>query len=46
MAETGAVVGNALAVVLSWTTWHSIPWAILHGFFSWGYVVYYAIKYI
>lgn len=41
----GAVVGIALAIVLSYTKWHSIGWAIFHGFLNWGYVIYYAIKY-
>jgi len=37
--------GSALAMIISYTNWHSIPWAILHGICSWGYVLYYAIKY-
>lgn len=39
-------IGMALAVCMSWTAWHSIWWAILHGFLNWFYVIYYAIKYI
>lgn len=35
--------GSALAIAISYTSWQSIPWAILHGIFSWGYVLYYAI---
>lgn len=38
-------VGAALAVVLSYLKWQSIPWAILHGGLHWFYVIYYAIKY-
>lgn len=41
--NSGIGLGSIIAVVLSWTTWHSILWAILHGFFSWGYVVYWVI---
>jgi len=44
--DTGAAVGIALAVVISYTKWHSIGWAILHGFLNWGYVIYYVIKYL
>ena len=39
-------VGTALAVVLSWTTWKSLWWAIIHGFLGWIYVIYYAIEYM
>ena len=42
----GIGVGTVLAIVLSWTANHSILWAIIHGFLSWIYVIYYAlIKY-
>lgn len=40
---TGITFGMVLAVVLSWTTNHSIAWAILHGFCSWFYVIYWAL---
>ena len=40
-----AAVGIALAVMLSYTKWHSIGWAIFHGFCNWAYVIYYVIKY-
>jgi hypothetical protein len=39
----GISFGSALAIAISWSTHHSILWAILHGFFSWFYVIYYAI---
>ncbi len=42
---TGISLGSALAIVISYTQWHSVGWAILHGLFSWGYVIYYLIKY-
>jgi len=41
----GITLGTCLATVISYTNWESIPWAILHGIFSWGYVIYFAIKY-
>ena len=43
--DSGVAVGIAMAVVISYTKWHSIAWAIFHGFLNWGYVIYYAIKY-
>ena len=38
-------LGIALAAVISYTNWHSIPWAMLHGFLNLIYVIYYAIRY-
>lgn len=43
--KVGITFGSALAMVISYAHWHSIGWAILHGLFSWGYVIYYLIKY-
>jgi hypothetical protein len=42
----GITFGSCLAIVVSYSAWHSIPWAILHGILSWGYVIYYAIRYL
>ena len=39
----GVALGTAIAVTCSWTRNRSILWAILHGCFSWIYVVYFAI---
>jgi hypothetical protein len=44
-ARAGVTMGTALAITISWSANHSILWAILHGFLSWLYVVYYAIRY-
>lgn len=33
-------LGTALATVLSYEANHSIGWAIVHGLFSWFYVIY------
>jgi hypothetical protein len=38
----GISFGSALAIAISFTTNHSILWAILHGIFSWLYVIYFA----
>lgn len=43
--KTGISFGSALAMVISYMTWKSIGWAILHGILSWVYVVYYIFKY-
>jgi hypothetical protein len=39
----GISFGTALAIAISWSVNQSILWAILHGFFGWLYVIYYAI---
>ena len=44
-ARAGVTMGSALAITISWSANKSILWAILHGFLSWLYVIYYAIKY-
>ena len=38
----GLSMGTALAMIISWSLHHSILWAIIHGIFSWLYVIYYA----
>jgi len=42
-AKFGASFGTALAIAISYTTNHSILWAIVHGIFSWLYVIYIAL---
>jgi hypothetical protein len=43
VVKTGASFGSALAIAISWNLHHSILWAIVHGIFSWFYVIYYAL---
>ncbi|HET7186624.1 MAG TPA: hypothetical protein VFI52_00655 [Gemmatimonadaceae bacterium] len=43
MAKAGVSFGSALAITISWSQHHSILWAILHGIFSWFYVIWYAL---
>jgi len=43
--KAGISFGSCLAMVISYTAWKSIFWAILHGLFSWVYVVYYILVY-
>ena len=43
--KAGISFGSCLAIVISYTAWHSIPWAIFHGLLSWAYVIYYLIRY-
>jgi len=41
--RVGISFGSALAIAISWSIHHSILWAIIQGFFSWLYVIYFAI---
>ncbi len=43
VAKHGVTFGSALAIAISWSQHESIIWAIIHGFLSWLYVIYYAL---
>lgn len=43
--KSGLSFGAGLSMVISYTAWKSIPWAIFHGILSWIYVIYYWVKY-
>lgn len=43
--KSGISFGTALAMVISYTTWKSVGWAIVHGLMSWVYVIYFVLKY-
>ena len=35
--------GSALAIAISYANNHSVIWAIIHGLFSWLYVIYFVL---
>ena len=43
--KTGVSFGSALAMAISFSTWHSVGWAIVHGVLGWIYVIYYVLQY-
>lgn len=43
IVRNGIGFGTALAIAISWSVNKSILWAIIHGIFSWLYVIYYAL---
>lgn len=43
--KKGISYGTCLSMVISYTAYQSIGWAIIHGCLSWLYVIYYFIKY-
>ena len=42
--SSGIGFGAALAITISWSLHKSILWAIIHGCFSWFYVIYYMLN--
>ena len=42
-AKYGVSFGSALAIAISYTTHHSILWAIIDGILGWLYVIYFAL---
>ena len=42
-AALGYAMGMSLAMILSWSRNASILWCLLHGLFSWVYVIYFAV---
>ena len=43
VAKAGIGFGSALAIAISWSEHHSILLAIVHGFLSWLYVIWFAL---
>ena len=43
--RSGITFGACLAMVISYTKWQSVLWAIIHGFLSWIYVIYHVVVY-
>lgn len=43
--KSGISFGTCLAMIISYTAWKSIFWAIIHGSLGWIYVIYYIFKY-
>lgn len=43
--SSGISFGCCLAMAVSYVTWKSIGWAILHGCFGWFYIIYFILKY-
>ena len=41
----GITFGTCLAMVISYTSWNSVGWAIFHGLLSWLYVIYFVVTY-
>ncbi|WP_187289358.1 hypothetical protein [Treponema pedis] len=44
-AKEGITFGSCLAMIISYTAWKSVLWAIIHGLLSWAYVIYYIVVY-
>lgn len=42
----GFPIGGLIAAFLSWKTWASVGWAVIHFLFGWWYVIYWLIRYL
>ena len=45
IVKKGMSFGACLAMIISYTHWQSIGWAIFHGLLSWVYVIYFMLRY-
>lgn len=43
VVKSGVGFGSALAMVISYSAYKSVLWAIVHGIFGWFYVGYYLL---
>lgn len=43
--EKGVSFGSVLAIAISYVTWRSVFWAIVHGVLGWVYVIYFLFRY-
>ena len=43
VVKSGIGFGSVLAMVISYTAYKSVLWAIIHGIFSWLYVAYFLL---
>lgn len=41
IGASGLSFGSAMAMVISWSLYHSVWWCFWHGVFGWFYVIYY-----
>lgn len=45
VVRSGITFGTALAMAISFNVNQSVFWAILHGLFSWLYVLYFVVRF-
>jgi len=43
VVSSGVSLGSALAIVISYTAYKSVLWAIIHGILGWLYVIYFLL---
>ena len=43
VVKSGIGFGSALAMVISYTAYKSVLWAIIHGILSWFYIGYFLL---
>jgi hypothetical protein len=45
VVRSGITFGTALAMAISFNVNQSVLWAIVHGLFSWFYVLYFVVRF-
>lgn len=43
VVSSGIGIGSALAIVISYTAYKSVLWAVIHGILGWLYVIYFLL---
>ena len=43
VVNSGIGIGSALAIVISYTAYKSVLWAVIHGILGWLYVIYFLL---
>ncbi len=44
VVKSGVGFGSALAMVISYSAYKSVLWAIIHGVLGWFYIAYFLLK--
>jgi hypothetical protein len=39
-------IGNLVAGIISYSTWHSVFWCVIHTLFGWLYILYFILVYV
>jgi len=45
IVKSGITFGTALAMAISFNVNQSVMWAVIHGLFSWIYVIYFVVRF-
>jgi len=43
VAKDTVLLGEIIAICVSWSQWQSVGWAVVHGVCGWGYILYFTL---